>query len=111
MNSTAVMFPILPDKREQVFQFAEALSGERAHEYAASQQSVAKENWYLQSTPMGDFLIVHFEAPDCAAVFSSLAVSQEPFDVWFRQQAQEISGIDLSKSIGDLPQVVFEYNN
>src|SRR4051794_23022768 len=109
MNSTAVMFPVLPNKREQLYQFAKSLSGERAQEYAASQASVAKESWYLQSTPMGDFLIVHFEAPDCAAVFSALAESEEPFDKWFRQQAQEISGIDLSKSIGELPQNVFEY--
>ncbi len=109
MPSTAVMFPILPNKREQLFAFARALTGERAQEYAASQQSVTTETWYLQSTPMGDFLIVYFEAPDPAAVFASLAGSTDAFDAWFRQQAQEVSGIDFSQSIGELPQTVFQY--
>lgn len=109
MPSTAVMFPVLPNKRDQLFAFAKALSGERAQEYARSQESVTSETWYLQSTPMGDFLIVHFEAPDPAAVFAALAESTTPFDTWFRQQAGEISGIDLSKSIGELPQTVFTY--
>src|SRR5438270_3213140 len=109
MNSTAIMFPVLPTKRDQLFEFAKALSGERAAEYAASQESVTQETWYLQSTPMGDFLIVHFEAPNPEAVFAALAESTNPFDVWFRRQAGEISGIDLSKPLGELPQVVFQY--
>ena len=109
MNSTAIMLPILPNKREQLFEFARALHGERAREYAESQQSVTVETWFLQSTPMGDFLIVHFEAPDPAGVLGALSESGEPFDVWFRQQALEITGIDFSQSTGPLPEVVFSY--
>ena len=109
MPSTAVMFPILPNKREQLFEFAKALTGEHAQEYAESQESVTAETWYLQSTPMGDFLIVHFEAPDPAAVFAALAESTSQFDTWFRKQAMDVSGIDFSKSIGELPQTVFTY--
>ena len=109
MPSTAVMFPILPNKREQLFAFAKALTGERAAEYAAAQASVTSETWFLQSTPMGDFLIVYFEAPDPAAVFANLAASTDAFDIWFREQAQGVSGIDFSQSIGDMPQAVFQY--
>jgi len=109
MSAIAVMFPILPGKREQLFQFAKALSGERAEEYAASQASVTQETWFLQETPMGDFLIVHFEAPDPAAVFGALAESTESFDVWFREQAQACSGIDLTQPMSGLPQTVFTY--
>ncbi|HLJ58091.1 MAG TPA: hypothetical protein VKT77_23840 [Chthonomonadaceae bacterium] len=109
MAHTAIMFPILPGKRERLFEFAKALSGPRKAEYAESQTSVAWETWHLQSTPMGDFLIVSFEAPNPEAVFASLAESTSPFDVWFREQAGEISGLDLSQPIGTLPQLVFQY--
>jgi hypothetical protein len=109
MSSTALMVPILPNKRDQLFEFANALSGARASEYAESQESVLNETWYLQSTPMGDFLIVHFEAPNPAGVFAALAESATPFDTWFRQQAQEITGVDFSKPLGELPRVVFQY--
>lgn len=109
MNSIALMLPVLPNKREQLFQFAAVLKGERAAEYVASQQTVTSETWYLQATPMGDFLLVHFEAPDCRGVLGALATSTEPFDAWFRQQAQEITGIDFSQPTGPLAEVVFEY--
>jgi len=109
MKSMAIMFPVLPNKREKVLEFAKALSGERAAEYAASQESVVRETWHLQPTAMGDFLIVHFDAPDPAAVFAGLAGSDSPFDVWFRQQAQEITGIDFTQAPGELPQQVFQY--
>jgi hypothetical protein len=109
MSAIAVMFPILPGKREKLFEFAKALSGDRSEEYAASQASVTQETWFLQETPTGDFLIVHFESPDPAAVFGALAASTDPFDAWFRQQAQECSGIDLSQPMPGLPQTVFTY--
>ena len=109
MNSTALMLPVLPGKRERLFEFAKALSGERAHEYATSQESVTQETWYLQATSMGDFLIVHYEAPNPAGVLAALAGSTEPFDVWFREQAREITGIEFSQPTGDLAQIVFHY--
>jgi len=109
MNSTALMLPVLPNKREQLFAFANALTGERKDEYVASQATVTAETWYLQPTPMGDFLIVHFEAPDPGGVLGALAESTEPFDVWFRQQAQEITGIDFSKPTGPMAEKIFEY--
>lgn len=109
VRSISLMVPVLPGKRDQLFRFAGELMGARAEEYARSQQSVIRETWHLQETPMGDFLIVNFDAPDPAAVFAGLAESTDPFDVWFRQQANEITGIDFSKSIGALPKPVFHY--
>ncbi len=109
MKSIAMMVPVLPNKKEQLAQFAKSLKGERAAEYAESQESVRRETWFLQTTPMGDFLIVYFEAPDPAGVFAALAESTTTFDTWFRNQAHEITGIDFSKPTGPLPEVVFNY--
>ncbi len=106
-NELGMIFPLLPGKREALQQFAAALAGPRRMEYEASQASVLKESWFLQSTPHGDLLLVHFEAPDPTAVLTSLAVSEEPFDVWFREQVQSITGIDLTQPSGPLPERVF----
>ena len=95
LRSMSMMVPILPGKRDQLFRFAAELTGARAEEYARSQESVVKETWHLQETPMGDFLIINFDSPDPAAVFAGLAQSAEPFDIWFREQACEISGVDF----------------
>ena len=89
--------------------FAAAMMGERKAEYVKSQVTVTRESWFLQPTPQGDLLVVHFESPDPGAVFAGLAESQEPFDVWFRDQVLEITGFDLTEPLAGLPPRIFHW--
>ncbi len=107
---TAMMFPILPGKRDALITFANALLGERKDEYNAAQTTVTKESWHLQSTPFGDFCIVYFEAPDPMAVHTGLAESQDPFEVWFRAQVLDVSGIDISTPPAAVPDRIFVWS-
>ena len=110
MAERGIVFPLLPGKRPALDAFASSLMGPRSEEYAASQASILKESWYLQTTPAGEMLVVYFEAPDPAAVFSGLAASEEPFDIWFRDQCQDITGIDMKQmSMPALPEQVFTW--
>ena len=109
MPEASVVFPLLPGKREALAEFVEKLNGERHAEYVASQVTVVQESWFVQPTPMGDLIIVHLEAPDPLAVFAGLAVSEEPFDAWFRAQVQDITGVDLTQMPPGLPERVFHY--
>jgi hypothetical protein len=93
----AFFIPILPGKTTDAVAFAECLCGERKSDLDQAQVTVTKESWFLQETPMGDFLIVYYHAPDARKVGEALASSQEPFDVWFRSQVLEITGIDFSQ--------------
>jgi len=69
---------------------------------------ISKETWHLQKTPMGSFVVVHFESEDPAKSFKVLAESTHPFDVWFRQQALQVSGVDLGKPMeGAPPEEIF----
>ena len=104
-----MMFPLLPGKRDALAEFVVALEGPERAAYEASQTTVVKESWFLQPTPFGDMLVVHFEAPDPAKVMSGLAASEETFDIWFRNQIQELSGIDLTQHAGPLPECVFHW--
>lgn len=97
MNTIAVAFPLLPGKREALSTFAQTLMTERKADFERSQVSVSRESWYVQPTPVGDLIIAYFEAPDIAAVFEGLAISEEPFDIWFRDQIQNVTGVDMSK--------------
>lgn len=96
MRETGMAFPLLPGKREALIQFAETLGGARKEEYDRAQASVLRESWFIQPTPQGDLIIVHMEAPDPEAVFVNLAMSEEPFDIWFREQVQDLTGVDLA---------------
>ena len=49
---------------------------------------ITREAAFLQQTPQGDMVVVYFEAQDIPHVFEGYASSQEPYDVWFREQIE-----------------------
>lgn len=50
----------------------------------------------MQPTPQADLVIVYLESPDPMEVFAELAVSKGAFEVWFRAQVLELTGMDLT---------------
>lgn len=110
MATMAVAFPVLPGQAEAGRRFAqEALS--RRQELAESFRriGVSREEWYLQSTPQGELVIVVLEAADPRRAFQDWAASSDPFDRWFKQQAQAVSGIDFNQPLADLPERIFAW--
>ena len=104
-----MVFPVLPGKSESLTVFAGKLMNERKVEYEESQLSITKECWWIQPTPMGDLCVVYFVADDPMTVFSNLGTSSEPFDVWFREQVQENTGIDLTVPPPGMPRQIFDW--
>jgi hypothetical protein len=96
MGSFAFGAPILPGKEDACRQFAQELTGPRRSEFEASRRrlGLTTERLYLQHTPQGALLIVYGEGDRLP---EGLATSQDPFDVWFRQQNQDILGVDLTQ--------------
>jgi hypothetical protein len=112
MASFASAFPILPGKTEQWKHGSQQMVGPRRSEFEASlqRQGVTREVVSFQQTPQGDLAIVYFEAPDIPRVFEVIGSSQEPFDVWFREQVKDIQGIDFSQPLpGPLPEVFIDW--
>jgi hypothetical protein len=84
----------------------------RLREFEASNQrkGITRQVVCLQQTSQGDLVIVYFEAPDIPRVFEGLASSQEPYDVWFREQVKDIHGVDFSRPLpGPLPEVYIDW--
>ena len=111
MATTAVAFPILPGKTEEARRFAQEAMGPRGDEAAASfrRLGVTRETWHVQTTPMGDMVIVVMEAADPAAAFKQWAASNDPYDKWFKQQAGVMTGLDFNTPIPTLPEQIFEW--
>jgi hypothetical protein len=65
----------------------------------------------LNQTPGGDMAIVVLEAPDAAAAFGQWAMSQDPFDQWFKREVGALYGIDLNQPpAGPAPEMFYEYH-
>jgi Family of unknown function (DUF6176) len=112
MASIGTAFPIIPGKTEQWKRFSQEMAGSRRSDYEASRKrlGVTREVAYLQQTPQGDLAVIYIEAQDIQRVFQGLGSSQEPFDVWFRQQSKEIHSLDLSQPpAGPLPEAIVDW--
>jgi hypothetical protein len=98
MEQTLFALPILPGKTEAARTFLQELGSRRLHELAACGQGVGivREVWALQQTPQGDLVVAYLVGEDLAHGFAVFAASQDPFDVWFKQQVQETTGADLN---------------
>ena len=100
MESIAFAAPLLPGKTEADLEaMASVSSGARRAEHATSRRraGITRESAWLQRTPEGDVVVVLIEAEDIQAAMGTLATSQEPFDVWFREHIKDAHGMDMAE--------------
>ena len=111
MATLGIAFPILPGKGEELKRLGQELAGARRDELVQTNRRLGlrTENWYLQSTPMGQMVIVYLEGDDPVRSFQDLASSQTPFHTWFKEQVQAISGIDFNQPPPAYPEQVLEW--
>ena len=105
MRTFCGAFPVLTGKTEAAREFVKTCMGPKRTECAEAlkRQGVTKESWFLQKTPQGDMVIVHFEAEDVEKTFETEAKSKDPFMVWFKQQVKSVTGVDLEQPSDEPP--------
>ena len=98
MDQTLVAFPILPGKTEAARAMLREMDGPRKPHATASDQAlgVAREVWGIQQSPRGDLLLGYLAGEDLDRAFTQFAASQDEFDRWFKQQMQEVTGVDMN---------------
>jgi hypothetical protein len=97
MAMFALAIPIPPGKTDQWKKFISELSGARRAEFVASRKRLGvRERTFLQQTPHGDMVIVTLEGDNPGKAFAEFGQGTDAFSTWFKQQAKEIHGIDLS---------------
>ena len=103
MDRYVLPFPVLPGKDARVI--ANELQ-RRPAEYAESRrkQGVTMERVYLQTTPMGQFVVAYIESTSAFAEASAVLVqSTLDIDKFFIDNVREIHGIDLTAPPPDGP--------
>jgi hypothetical protein len=104
----AVAIPILPGKTEQWRRFIGELNGPRHGEFEASRRRLGvHERTFLQSTPMGDMVLVTLEGEDPQGAMARFGATNDEFTRWFVQQVKDLHGVDLTQPMpGALPEQV-----
>ncbi len=97
----ALCAPLAPGATER----ARAFVADAYHrdEFTASRRRlhVSEELITLQSTPQGDIVGIYIEGDDPQKGNAGFAASQEPFDLWFKEELRKIfpPAIDWSKPV------------
>lgn len=100
MTLFAAAFPVLPGQNENLKAFVDELNGARRADFIAGRQSVGvHERTFLQSTPMGDLIILTLEGDDPQGAFAQLVNRDDDFTRWFRAKVAELHGVDLSQPL------------
>jgi len=90
-----------PGKTDDGKRFAKQISGARHKEMDESRRSLGqtRETTWVQSTPMGDMLLVYLEGNDSQRANERFAASMTPFDVWFKAEAKTFTGVDFGQPL------------
>jgi hypothetical protein len=97
MPMMAVAFPIVPGKTDEWHAFMAEVNGARRAEFIGSRSAAGvRERTFLQSTPMGDLVIVTLEGDDPGRSFAQMMGATDAFTTWFLANVQVVHGMDLS---------------
>ena len=90
--------PILQGKTQAARDMFKAMAGRRSEAEAGyARYGIKKENWFIQPSPQGDFLLGYIEAEDLEKSMSGWVADQAPFAVWLKENFKEITGIDFTQ--------------
>lgn len=104
-------FPVLKGKEEDIRKLAAELTGARREEAQEFYRhfGVTRESWHYQDTEHGPMVIgvTDVEEPDARA--REYAESSRPFDLWFKDQVRNLTGIDPdTQPLGPPTEVIFD---
>lgn len=114
MDHTCIVVPVKPGKEKALRDFYSEVEGARHDEYDRSEQrlGISKEVAFGAKTDGGTLAIIYIESDDFDSAFGQFVQSQDEFDLWFKQQVLDISGIDLNNPPEmELPDVLSVYTS
>jgi hypothetical protein len=112
MQQLCIALPIQAGRTQVLKEFVNTLTESQWAEFADFQKRsrVQKVVWFLQSSPHGDQFLIYNGGEDLSRLASDFFASTHPFDLWFGQQLQEITGVDLRKfNASGLPEQLLTY--
>ena len=104
-------FPVLPGKEEDIRRLAAEMAGSRRQEAEEFYKSfgVYRESWHFQETPNGPIVIGVTEIDDADTKAPQFAQSQRAFDMWFKDQVRNLTGVDPDiQPLGPPSEVIFD---
>ena len=112
MDHTCIVVPVKPGKEEALRDFYREIEGPRHEDYDHSEQrlAISKEVAFSAKTDGATVAVIYIESEDFERAFGQFVQSQDEFDLWFKKQVLDISGLDLNNPPEmELPELLSVY--
>ena len=112
MDHICLTIPVLPGQGAGAREFMSGLEGSQRGAYAESEQRIGieKELWFISDLGEQELLVAYMESGDFGRAFEQFVASREPFDLWFKGQLANVTGLDLNDPPElQLPELVSHY--
>ena len=112
MDHTCLVVPVKPGKEEALHDFYREVEGAKKDDYDRSEQrlGISKEVAWSAKTDSGTVAVIYIESENFESAFGQFVQSQDEFDLWFKAQVLELSGLDLNNPPEmELPEVLSVY--
>lgn len=97
----ARIFSIPPGKTEACKRFVAEMLGSRREDFekALIGEGITEQHFWLQCGSKGDFLIIYNDGDPALRerILEVRRTSQEPFDVWYREQLRTVLKVDINQ--------------
>lgn len=97
MDQARLVIPLRPGTRASAQVWVAALTADRADERARSERrtGITRQAWSV-ADGRRDLLIGTIEAGDVERAMRLLAISMDPFDLWFKRSIGALTGLELN---------------
>ncbi|MBI3242798.1 MAG: hypothetical protein HYZ49_10945 [Chloroflexi bacterium] len=98
MPGIVLTLPIVAGKVEAWRRFCQEMSSSRLQMYEASRRrlGITRERLALVETAFRSATVTTLEAQDVGQALGQIITSALPFDCWYREQVQELHGVNLA---------------
>ena len=98
MDHICLTIPVTGGQGEAARSFMGELEGSRRDAYAESEQRIGieKELWFISDLGEQELLVAYMESGDFGSAFEQFVASRDPFDLWFKEQLANVTGLDLN---------------
>jgi hypothetical protein len=113
MDHICLTIPVLSGQGAGARDFMSDLEGSQRSAYAESEQRIGieKELWFVSDLGEQELLVAYMESPDFGRAFEQFVASREPFDLWFKEQLANVTGLDLNNPPElQLPELLSHYD-
>jgi hypothetical protein len=98
MDHICLTFPVLAGQGGAARGFMGDLEDSQRDAYAESERRIGieKELWFISDLGEQELLVAYMESGDFGRAFEQFVASRKPFDLWFKEQFANVTGLDLN---------------